>query len=1338
MASASPLHLTDKGSAAHVIAGFRYQLLQSLATLIGLSGEETLHLEVSEDFSVAAKSGSTDHQVKNSQAISGPPPFSLQSSHVRDCIARFWEASRSVSIERRLVFIARGGAALERQFQFPDGQPGLRYWALAALDADTAPMRAALLALFEGDPLGEWLASEPDDEELRNRLLRRVDWQLESASAGELAVQIKDQLRPRFSALGLPVTLADTATKLLIAQLFEVASRPLASERSLGRLDLQETIERLAADAYLAGRTLHQPAVATDPNADGGILFSELDPVPPSASRSETVDRILEDGKGQPIIWLHGAHGVGKSTLARLVAHRSGGNWLVADLWPVKDDQVSALAAWRALLAQVAQEDFHGIIIDDFVGDAARVLTPRLATLARTISKRGVKLIVTSHHVPSPAQLSDAGCDGKASVQAPYFSLDDIVELVRRAPSPAAEIIEGWAGLIHVTTRGGHPVLAIAKLASLRARNWPDEALLEDFGSTPSEAMKLTREDARRELLTTLRDIDETRSLEAGQLLRRAAAIYDQADDALLLKLASAEPPLRNAGDIIALLKGAWLEVLPHDAVRVSPLISDIVSDVPASDLKAWRGIAAIHWIKSRKLNERTLPLCFWNAYWGEQDYVLLKVCETVITMEEDKLRSAAPILGTLTFLKTDQPIYPSSPIVGLYLRALQFLVAAAVDKPDIAGATARRFLDEAEALGEPGMLMIVSAAPRMIMSSTADIDPGLRMRLVLALRESLPQYAEFLGEDPLAKFELPPEFSPEMDLADFLFTTIVRHIKGADDQLEVFQVLDQQCPDVRNRFLDALNAVYGDPSVFVHSGWSRDQIEERDMADALVAYDKIGIVVASWNRQDVVAEIYCARSVILDEGLDRGERALTLIDDAVAELGELPTLLRQRGKLLGRLGRHDEAADILLGLENTIDDTSPFDRGLLFNHTAVAAAKAGQFDEAARLFGKAHDEFLSNPDHLPIAIGVLVERGLALWCAGRPEEAILTAAAALDAVEPVDPQASRQSEQAHQFARAFVGVMFGGATPETLPFPFGQASHLQLSSSALVGVELTPLADNWRILAAVEITCGLNVGIEKRSMSKQTGSFNLVVEKLLLALRYDKCVRCAPAQSTLRIGLDLLGAHNIASRSTNPVAERVKPGELSIERPEKFLLLPDVSRAVQSMILDQLVAITLEPFQQDRLVSLRHEVRAIFGEMAALEALLDAASQEFSTTPDTPFENVLASGIAISPGDVAASPSRRFVRDVTLVVHASRSIARSAIERDVATLVMNGWNSVIEDQRFLLRNPSHAASAIEVASAGGPVRLASAARSLIILRNTVSHLFPASWFDTLAAIKDR
>ena len=1004
-ASSKPI---EAASAAHVIAGFRYQLLHSVAALIALGEKETLHLEVSEDFSVTGSGESIDHQVKNSQAAAGPPPYSLQSKLVRDCLARFWDASQTGSVNRRLVFMARGGAAVERDFGFPGGKPGLQYWQAAAGDADTASIREALAILFAGEPLGAWIGTSPSDDDLRGKLLRRVSWQLELASAEELGRLIQEQLRPLFFARGWPVSLASQAMKLLVAKAFETASRPNAADRKLNRLDLEEVVEGVGKDAWLAGQAFQRAALAT-PEQD--ILVSSLDAVVPGAQRTTTVDSLLAEVRGEPLLWLHGAHGVGKSMLAKLMAYRSRGAWLVVDLWPVRQDETSAIAAWRELLRVIAGQSLDGIIIDDFVGEAARVLSSRLAALTRTLSPRGTRIIVTSHQPPSPAHLADAGSSANATIQAPYFNESDIAELVAHAPAPPDDMLRAWSGMLHITTGGGHPVLVSAKLASLRARNWPSSALTEDFGSAPSAAIKLTRDEARRDLLASLRELDDTRSLEAGQLLRRAGAVFDRSDDALLLKLAAAEPRLPNAGDAIAILKGAWLEILPQGDTRISPLISDIINDVPAADLKAWRKLAALHWLQHRTLNERTLPLCFWNAFWGEHDWVLLKLCEVMQTMDADKLRAVAPILAPFSYMKTDVPIYAGSPLVGAYLRFLQFQIADAVDKPEVAGDAAERFLIEINELGETGQLLLTSSGPRIMMSASARIDPALRLEYALRLRQAYP-VAEQLSDGQISepKTLLPPQFTPDMDLADFLFTTVVQHISGSVDQLAAIKALDRLDVATRNRFIDAIGAIYDGPSVFVNSGWSHDQTEDRDMTSALNIYDNIKEITDSWGRPDVTAEIWCARSVILDEGLDQKDAALAAIDDAVRALGSLPTLIRQKAKVFSHLDRHIEATDLLLSIEETIGAGTSLERGLALRDGGISAGKAGRFSDAIRLFDKAHKAFQANPDNAPLAAGVLVEKALGLWRADRKGDAIVTAADVFDAVAQFEPIVSRQA----------------------------------------------------------------------------------------------------------------------------------------------------------------------------------------------------------------------------------------------------------------------------------------------------------------------------------------
>ena len=440
--------------------------------------------------------------------------------------------------------------------------------------------------------------------------------------------------------------------------------------------------------------------------------------------------------------------------------------------------------------------------------------------------------------------------------------------------------------------------------------------------------------------------------------------------------------------------------------------------------------------------------MCFWNAFWGEHDSVLMKLCEVMQTMERDKLRAAAPILATLSYLTTDGPIYPNRPLLNLYLRYLQFEIADAVDQPDVAGKVAERFLVEIDSIGEPGTLLLTAAGPRILMSASADVGAALRLDYALRIRRAYPlveNISEGLIKEPLAL--LPPQFRPEMDFADFLFATVVPHIKGSEDLLAAIETLDRLEPAVRNRFIDAIDAIYGGPSVFVNSGWSHDQTENRDMPSALSIYDNTQRITTTWDRPDLTAEIWCARSVILDEGLDDKDAALAAIDTALKELGALPTLIRQKAKVLSHLDRHGEATDLLLSIEDTIGAGSSLERGLALRDGGISAAKSGRFSDAIRLFEKAHEAFLKNPDNGPVAASILIEKALAQWRGGEKPEAILSAADALDAVEQFEPTASRQAERSHQFARATVGLISmelqstADRTPR--PSPLGKPRNL-------------------------------------------------------------------------------------------------------------------------------------------------------------------------------------------------------------------------------------------------------------------------------------------------------
>jgi hypothetical protein len=548
--STSPRH---PGQAWHVLRGFRYQLVQALNAWLRLQAGEALWLETEEDFALESKSLFTAAQVKSSAAARGPTSYSLRSESVRGALARHWERSRQgAEVGTQLVFIANGDVAHERDFTFPNGSAGLDYWAKAAIDADTAPIRTALALIFEAEPLGAWLSTNPTDEELRARLLRRVRWEMRALEYDALSELIHDTIADLFLDKGFLVNLADEALHGLFDRVYETACERSVAVRRLTRRDLHRSIEDIAsptAALQAAARSFVRASIADDTVFLSSVQSGGANTI----DRPSTVEQILNDARGEPILWLHGAHGVGKSTLARLVVDRFPGQWLALDLRAFQDDARGALSAWRELMRAISRkpEQLGGVLIDDLTGAALDALQRKLEGFVSSVAPNGTRVIITSHSIPTAARLAQLGGSPRAAVQSPYFSEEEVRAMIDLRDAPPPQTVGAWSQLLLASTYGGHPLLVSAKISNLRSRNWPTSALAEDIGPNTSDAVRATREEARRRLVT------EIPSPEARRLLRRLGCVFDRADDALLIKLAHADPPISNATDALAILRGS-------------------------------------------------------------------------------------------------------------------------------------------------------------------------------------------------------------------------------------------------------------------------------------------------------------------------------------------------------------------------------------------------------------------------------------------------------------------------------------------------------------------------------------------------------------------------------------------------------------------------------------------------------------------------------------------------------------------------------------------------------------------------------------------------------------
>lgn len=1322
----------------YVLRGYRYQLLQSLDAWIGLRPGEVLWLETDEDFSVVSAESQVDTQVKSSAAAAGATPFSLRSSGVKAALSRYWSRSNQGQDDRSyLAFIANGRAACEQGLTFPGDVPGLEYWSVVANEGDTLALRTALASVFQNEPIGQWISSNPSDDELRARLLRRVRWLLRSLDEVSLSEFIRDKLAELYLEKGLLVTLADEALHSLLDRILETASQPNANDRRLTAIDLHRSLEHAAGPTLALQGTIR--ATAGQLGADGGSLFINSVALPSARTvdRTSTVEAILERTGSEPLLWLHGTHGVGKSTLARLIAARIGGAWLSLDLRSIQTDGKAALSAWRGLVrAMLRVPNLRGVIVDDLAGVALEALAGRIAGFCRAMAPRKVGLIVTSSHEPSAARLIQFEASPAATLQAPYFTEDEVRAFVTTDGGPPAESVEGWTQLIFVTTNGGHPLLVAAKVASLRVRGWPANALLEDIGPSVSDAVKTTREEARRRLL------DEIPSSEARQLLRRIGCVFDRTDNALAVRLAAVDPPIPHPTDELAVLRGSWIEILPSNDLRLSPLIADIGHDVSQDDKRKLQRTASEYWLGTGALDQRTLPLCFWNAFWGKHTWILANLCQVIETLPQELLRGVAALLAPMSWLRTDQPIYPESPEVGSMLRLLQFEVANATENSEIASNVALRLIAEIEelSLAEFRLLQKSVAIPKILFAENSGTEPGVQLGLVLQLRATLQELAASANPDlatPLAA--ITTGLPGGVDLPGFLFAVVVNRIRSSAGMLAMIEALNSIDEFDRNGLVaaaaDALDAGQGH---FVHNGWAQEQLDDKDLHPVLKRFESMSEIAANWNNADVRAELACAQSVILDEGLDDKAMAVTVVDDAAAAMGLLPALVRQKAKVLGHRGEDEAAARLLMSVEDAVGLGSPLDRTLALRDGGVSAARAGLFSDAIRLFQKAHAILVNEEHYLALAVSVQIEIALAKWSMEDRAGALVSSADVLDALEALDPAGSRQNERAHQFGRALVGHFREKLDPYPDPsraIRFGQASALA-GDEALLGLDLKPLSANWRILAICEIEIGADLGIERRSIAKQAGPPLSSVELFIAQARYQRAILDGDTIAVFRRGAIAASAFDLARKSPtmNKLsqandAQQLQGGAIG------ELINDGLASFLESIPLDLMIWYRLrEDWNPNLATELRTACAEAWTDSDVVSNIFGAALGD--EIPKYPTASIALTRLLVSPPELRGSPRQRFERDLLLVHQTSFSSARRILEPYVVAEVLEGWSIVLKNETFLLRAPIQYGAMIGAAIEGAKTTgLKGAARLLLAAAPAVRVLLTPRWVEILESI---
>jgi hypothetical protein len=460
--------------ATSALRGYAYQLYQTVSTWISLQPSELLHIEFAEDFAV-----SDDGMLKLTQVKETTKVLTLRSKAVAALIRAVWtfqKANPGRSVLAALITTGRVGK--ESGLTFPGGVSGLAYWRIAAREhADIEPIRTALRDLNLPADLNTFLSDGTTDD-IRRQLLRPIRWLGSGPSQDEIERDLHEQLVHFGTTLGVGAQDSKNALSALIVELLACARRP-ATLRYVTAADLlivfQKNTYRLFPPSVLLGIA---PAPAeTGDLADMAMATSDAAsiPLPPRAApRSDLIDDLHGTLVANGVLWLHGSSGLGKTTLALLLARRQNTTWMFADL---RDLRPRAL---RLVLVRLSTtfgaSGARGLVLDDLPSDSDNATILAIKRVARAVATADGTLVLTSAKPPPPSAAGGLTLANNAIWSVPYLTEEDVGHIVSQGGGDP----HIWDRIVYLFCGGGHPQLVDARVIGLRQRGWPLEERLAD------------------------------------------------------------------------------------------------------------------------------------------------------------------------------------------------------------------------------------------------------------------------------------------------------------------------------------------------------------------------------------------------------------------------------------------------------------------------------------------------------------------------------------------------------------------------------------------------------------------------------------------------------------------------------------------------------------------------------------------------------------------------------------------------------------------------------------------------------------------------------------------
>jgi tetratricopeptide (TPR) repeat protein len=1278
----------DEGArqADAALQGYAYQLYQSVLAWLSLRPNEVLHIEFAEDFAVSDDGTLSLTQVKHTKAA-----LTLRSKAVSALIGAVW-AFQDANPERSVVaaLITTGKIGKERRINFPGNVSGLSYWRVAAREhADIEPMRAALLQLDLPAGLKSFLKGA-DADYIRRRILRPIRWLGSGPSQNEIERDLHDRLVYFGAAQGVGAEDSKKALNALIVELLKCAQRA-ATLRFVTAADLLTVFQK---NTYILIPPSAFQGLAPSRQEAGELADAELAardaasiPLPPrTARRPALIEGLHGTLVASGTLWLHGSSGLGKTTVALLLARHQSVPWIFADLRDLKP-RALRLALAR-LSATFAANGARGLILDDLPADADNATVLAIRRVARTVATADGVLVVTATRPPPPTLASGLGLVKGAVSALPYLTEDDVGQVVTQAGGDRLV----WGRAVFLSC-GGHPQLVDARVMGLRQRGWPAAEQLAEMIPVAGKSGDLENErtSVRARLLREL-------YADSRELLLRLSLLASNFDRSMMFAVVTVPPAIPHAGMQFDALVGPWIEQVGPERYRLSPLLRNSGDAGLAETQRTEIRTAVVQHLMSRRPFPADQLMQVFIFAFGLKLIPALSWFSSVLvhtaSRNQDLFKRLAEEVSLFAIADRgeSEPLVPENPNVSFMLRYAQFRVAIATEDGKRAAKILDRMLFEIEHLtGEfksnsLGMVLTTALTERFV-----PLSPRRWFNMLQTL-VALPEWQIVRRprpSRPVAYSGLTVTTSAD----EMMFIIRATALSGIDQLCELVETLDATEPATRERYLTAASNLSRSTGHIVASAWL-SSVRTKGF-DGRTAAAKLAVLYETaslWKNTDFAVELACAQAVMLDEYAGDKNGALEVLSAAQGKHPRNYRINRQRQKVYSRSGDHALAVAEFESFANALPAANPIDRVFALRDAARSAAEVGELDKTRIFFEQAWEAARSCGDTmLPMKAGLSADCAIVDFQAGRIQSALTLMLRALNEAEAFDPKAGLKEHYCALILMAAILWMRGAGSDWPLE---RQAMMIGMCSNPDPPPEIRerPLPQSllpWYELAELEA---------------ESSSGQVVLAALRQRTRKGGLL---PMEQTLAVGVlraavrDLNTERFVEGLAIYPravVQSTSKPPERQLENvfamPTGFLksIAADewkersIREATTSAVLAFLLAAVCSG-QSEVPVTLREQLRQNEALAASLTPLFDTISEPSENRDDIIIIVASVLGRMLRP-DFVFDAAEAFMATVYFVQFLADDPLGEMAAGPVVRYFAHVWRDILTNRTFSVRNP--------------------------------------------------